>query len=84
MLFFAPVLSPLFLGADTDQGKFEDQLWPDDWTSVTRDGKRSAQFEHTMMITENGVEVLTRSPRQVDGPSETKPEQGEEKEVVSH
>ena len=33
--------------------------WPDDWTSVTIDGKRSAQFEQTLLCTEDGVEILT-------------------------
>ncbi|KAG8691534.1 Methionine aminopeptidase 1 [Ceratobasidium sp. 423] len=33
--------------------------WPDNWTAVTVDGKRSAQFEETLLITETGVEVLT-------------------------
>lgn len=32
---------------------------PDNWTAVTADGKRSAQFEHTMLVTETGVEILT-------------------------
>lgn len=36
-----------------------DKTWPDDWTSVTTDGKQSAQFEHTLLVTETGVEVLT-------------------------
>jgi methionyl aminopeptidase len=40
-------------------GSYKDTMWNDDWTSVTQDGKRSAQFEHTMMITETGVEVMT-------------------------
>lgn len=40
-------------------GGWEDQTWPDDWTSVTRDGKRSAQFEHTLMVTETGCELFT-------------------------
>ena len=35
------------------------RTWPDNWTAVTEDGKRSAQFEHTMVVTETGVEVLT-------------------------
>jgi methionyl aminopeptidase len=39
-----------------------DRLWPDDWTAVTKDGKRSAQFEHTFLVTENGYEVLTARP----------------------
>jgi methionyl aminopeptidase len=40
-------------------GKWGDVLWPDDWTSATKDGKRSAQFEHTLLVTNTGVEVLT-------------------------
>ena len=40
-------------------GSYKDKTWPDDWTSVTADGKRSAQFEHTLLVTETGVEVLT-------------------------
>ncbi|ONM05214.1 Methionine aminopeptidase 1A [Zea mays] len=38
---------------------WNDRLWPDDWTAVTADGKRSAQFEHTLLVTETGCEVLT-------------------------
>lgn len=33
--------------------------WPDDWTMTTIDGARSAAAEETLLITENGVEVLT-------------------------
>ena len=33
--------------------------WPDEWTAVTRDGSRSAQFEHTLLITNDGYEILT-------------------------
>jgi methionyl aminopeptidase len=40
-------------------GTWQDQLWPDNWTSTTRDGKRSAQFEHTLLVTETGIEILT-------------------------
>ena len=40
-------------------GNGGDRTWPDNWTAVTRDGKRSAQFEHTFLVTETGVEVLT-------------------------
>ncbi|KAJ7046751.1 peptidase M24, structural domain-containing protein [Mycena alexandri] len=36
-----------------------DVHWPDNWTATTTDGKRSAQFEETLLITETGVEVLT-------------------------
>jgi methionyl aminopeptidase len=34
--------------------------WQDGWTIVTTDAGRSAQFEHTLLVTANGVEVLTR------------------------
>eukprot|EP00210_Caulerpa_lentillifera_P005593 g5350.t1 len=46
-----------------NEGVSQDVTWPDGWTAVTRDGKRSAQFEHTLLVTENGCEVLTeRTP----------------------
>lgn len=47
-------------------GTGADKTWPDDWTSVTKDGQRSAQFEHTLLVTETGVEVLTA--RKADSP----------------
>lgn len=40
-------------------GSWKDTLWPDNWTAVTVDGRRSAQFEHTLLVTESGCEVLT-------------------------
>ena len=40
-------------------GTWEDTMWPDRWTAPTKDGKRSSQFEHTMIVTQNGVELLT-------------------------
>lgn len=43
-------------------GKGGDTTWPDDWTAVTTDGNRSAQFEHTFLVTENGCELLTARP----------------------
>lgn len=42
------------------QGTYELTHWEDDWTAVTEDGKRSAQFEHTLLVTEDGCEVLTK------------------------
>ena len=42
-----------------NQGTWRDQLWKDKWTSVTCDGQRSAQFEHSILITPQGHEVLT-------------------------
>ena len=41
-------------------GVHKDITWPDNWTAVTADGQRSAQFEHTLLITEQGCEVLTK------------------------
>jgi methionyl aminopeptidase len=35
------------------------RIWADDWTAVTADGSRTAQFEHTVLVTGTGVEVLT-------------------------
>ncbi|EMR63141.1 Methionine aminopeptidase 1 [Eutypa lata] len=50
-------------------GKYRDITWPDNWTSTTIDGKRTAQFEHTYLVTETGVEVLTaRTPTSPGGP----------------
>jgi len=37
----------------------------DRWTVRTKDGSLSAQFEHTVLVTETGVEVLTRTPSQI-------------------
>lgn len=51
-------------------GVYKDKTWPDDWTSVTQDGRRTAQFEHTLLVTEDGVEVLTaRLPNSPGGPA---------------
>jgi len=36
-----------------------DKTWGDNWTAVTTDGKRSAQFEHTLLVTKTGYELLT-------------------------
>jgi len=41
------------------EGTAKSLSWPDEWTATTQDGKRSAQFEHTLLITPDGVEALT-------------------------
>eukprot|EP00543_Licmophora_paradoxa_P007209 CAMPEP_0202442362 /NCGR_PEP_ID=MMETSP1360-20130828/1813_1 /ASSEMBLY_ACC=CAM_ASM_000848 /TAXON_ID=515479 /ORGANISM="Licmophora paradoxa, Strain CCMP2313" /LENGTH=366 /DNA_ID=CAMNT_0049057707 /DNA_START=156 /DNA_END=1256 /DNA_ORIENTATION=+ len=41
------------------EGRAEALKWPDQWTATTVDGKRSAQFEHTLLATSEGVEALT-------------------------
>jgi methionyl aminopeptidase len=40
----------------------------DGWTAVTRDRSLSAQFEHTVAVTESGVEIFTLSPKGLDRP----------------
>ena len=40
-------------------GTYEWDLWDDGWTVTTQDKSRSAQFEHTILITESGSEILT-------------------------
>ncbi|WVQ69914.1 methionine aminopeptidase, type I [Kwoniella botswanensis] len=46
--------------------------WKDDWTAVTLDGRRSAQFEETILITETGYEILTRPPTTTSSSSHKK------------
>eukprot|EP00921_Rhytidocystis_pertsovi_P017073 GHVQ01026852.1.p1 GENE.GHVQ01026852.1~~GHVQ01026852.1.p1 ORF type:complete len:814 (-),score=123.61 GHVQ01026852.1:2268-4709(-) len=41
------------------EGRAHHITWPDQWTVATVDGLRSAQFEHTILITEDGCDVLT-------------------------
>jgi len=41
-------------------GAWEVEVLDDDWTAVTKDGSLSAQFEHTVVVTRDGCEVLTR------------------------
>jgi methionyl aminopeptidase len=43
-------------------GTWQHKLWPDNWTAVTADGKRTAQFEHTLLVTDTGYEALTAGP----------------------
>jgi methionyl aminopeptidase len=40
-------------------GTHEWEMWDDGWTVVTQDRRRSAQFEHTLLVTETGAEILT-------------------------
>jgi len=41
------------------EGNNEIRVWDDGWTAVTTDGLWSAQIEHEVLITEDGVEILT-------------------------
>jgi len=59
------------------EGESSYLMWEDDWTVTTRDGNRSAQFEHTLLITPDGAEALT-------GKIETSPVQFWERESEFH
>ena len=46
-------------------GKKEVKLLPDNWTVVTKDHSLSAQWEHTILVTKNGYDVLTKRPDEI-------------------
>lgn len=41
-------------------GSINPVMWKDNWTVVTEDGSLSAQFEHTILITSDGAEIMTQ------------------------
>ncbi len=43
-------------------GTWREKMWDNGWTAVTADGRRTAQFEHTLVVTDDGVDVLTLEP----------------------
>ena len=43
-------------------GSIDPQMWDDGWTATTVDRKRTAQFEHTILVTDDGAEILTPWP----------------------
>jgi methionyl aminopeptidase len=43
-------------------GGYEVEILEDNWTAITRDGSLSAQFEHTIVVTKTGCEILTKRP----------------------
>ena len=45
-----------------NEGQRHTRLMPDGWTVVTKDRSLSAQWEHTVAVTDTGVEILTRVP----------------------
>jgi methionyl aminopeptidase len=49
-------------------GRADCKLLEDGWTAVTRDRSLSAQFEHSIGITEDGCEIFTKSPKGLDKP----------------
>ena len=50
-------------------GRSQVKILSDGWTAVTRDRSLSAQFEHSIGVTETGAEVFTKSPAGLDNPS---------------
>ena len=51
-----------------NEGQYETKVLNDGWTAVTKDKKLSAQFEHTVGITDNGYEIFTASSKGLDYP----------------
>ncbi|WP_210484561.1 type I methionyl aminopeptidase [Microvirga antarctica] len=54
-------------------GRPQVKVLSDGWTAVTRDRSLSAQFEHTVGVTETGVEIFTLSPKGLDQPPYSAP-----------
>jgi methionyl aminopeptidase len=50
-------------------GAWQHRMWDDDWTAVTADWSRTAQFEHTLLVTEDGADVLTVTDAKVATPA---------------
>ena len=42
-------------------GAWQHEIWDDNWTAVTVDRRRTAQFEHTLLVNDDGAEILTRT-----------------------
>ena len=51
-----------------NSGKFDVKILDDGWTAVTKDKSLSAQFEHTVGVTENGYEIFTKSAKDYSRP----------------
>ena len=49
-------------------GRPETKILSDGWTAVSKDKSLSAQFEHTLGVTAEGVEIFTLSPKGFDKP----------------
>ena len=51
-----------------NEGDYDCKMLNDGWTAVTKDKKLSAQFEHTVGITDDGYEIFTKSKKGLDHP----------------
>ena len=49
-------------------GKYDVRMLGDGWTAVTKDKSLSAQYEHSVGVTSDGVEIFTKSPAGLDKP----------------
>jgi methionyl aminopeptidase len=54
-------------------GRKDSTILNDGWTAVTKDRQLSAQFEHSVGVTETGVEIFSKSPKGFDEPFKVKP-----------
>ena len=54
-----------------NEGKYEIKILKDGWTAVTKDKSLSAQFEHTVGVTEIGFEIFTKSDKSFTQPPYT-------------
>tara|TARA_Y100000590_G_scaffold38296_1_gene41133 strand:+ start:1732 stop:2508 length:777 start_codon:yes stop_codon:yes gene_type:complete len=51
-----------------NEGSFSTKMLKDGWTAVTKDKSLSAQFEHTIGVTDNGFEIFTKSKKKFENP----------------
>ena len=60
-LLYTEISFWMVVGPALSMGSIKAMQWDDKWTTVTADGSLTAQFKHTVIITEFGAEVLTPS-----------------------
>ena len=51
-----------------NEGEYSTKLLNDGWTAVAKDKSLSAQFEHTVGVTDDGFEIFTRSKKNYEKP----------------
>ena len=67
--FYKKILKLKAFGIDKDindrklPGKYNVKMLNDGWTAVTKDRSLSAQFEHSLAVTDDGYEIFTLSPK---------------------
>lgn len=63
-------------------GSYQVHMWPDGWTAVTADRSRCAQFEHSLVVTDDGVEILTEPTEKSGHPYWDSGEQARPREAL--